>query len=72
MISYEPLRGTKDYFGKEAYEIEYIINSFIEVAEKAGYTEAITPLIEQFELFSLKGGEELRKTMYVFMDKGGR
>ncbi|TRM73392.1 histidine--tRNA ligase, partial [Sulfolobus sp. E5] len=37
-----------------------------------GYSEIISPVLEDFKLFALKGGEELRETMYVFKDKAGR
>ena len=72
MVSYEPLRGMKDYFGEDAEKIRYIEKQFSNTVRKYGYIEAITPILEEFELFALKGGEELRKTMYTFTDKGGR
>ncbi|BDC19283.1 histidine--tRNA ligase [Acidianus sp. HS-5] len=72
MVSYEPLRGMKDYFGEDAEKIRYLEEKFIKIVKKFGYMEAITPILEEFELFALKGGEELRKTMYTFIDKGGR
>ncbi|MEM3680701.1 MAG: ATP phosphoribosyltransferase regulatory subunit, partial [Metallosphaera sp.] len=72
MVSYEPLRGMQDYYADEAQKIRKVETIFREVVEKAGYSEAITPVVEEFELFSVKGGEELRKTMYVFKDKGDR
>ncbi len=72
MVSYEPLRGMKDYFGEDAERIRYIEEKFSKIVKKYGYSEAITPILEEFELFALKGGEELRKTMYTFIDKGGR
>ncbi|MFP3234391.1 MAG: histidine--tRNA ligase, partial [Sulfolobaceae archaeon] len=59
MISYEPIRGMKDYYGKELEKIKFIENTFREVVTKAGYSEIYTPVVEEFELFSLKGGEEL-------------
>ncbi|MUM64480.1 histidine--tRNA ligase [Acidianus infernus] len=72
MVSYEPLRGMKDYFGEDAEKIRYIEEQFSKIVKKSGYMEAITPILEEFELFALKGGEELRNTMYTFVDKGGR
>lgn len=72
MIKTEPVRGMKDYVGNEAKEIVYLENSFREVMESANYTEVISPVIEDFSLFAIKGGEELRKTMYTFKDKADR
>ncbi|MCY0849644.1 ATP phosphoribosyltransferase regulatory subunit, partial [Sulfuracidifex metallicus] len=72
MVSYEPMRGMEDYFDADSKIIRWIESNFRETVEKAGYKEAMTPIVEDFELFSLKGGEELRNTMYVFKDKGER
>ncbi|QKQ99876.1 histidine--tRNA ligase [Metallosphaera tengchongensis] len=72
MIDYEPVRGMEDYFDEKADIIRYVEKVFRETVEKSGYSEAITPIVEDFELFSIKGGEELRKTMYVFKDKANR
>lgn len=72
MISYEPVRGMKDYFGEDAEKIEYIQEMFRKTVRNAGYIEVLSPILEEFQLFSLKGGEELRNTMYVFKDKAGR
>ncbi len=72
MVSYEPMRGMEDYFDVDSKIIRWIESNFRETVEKAGYKEAMTPIVEDFELFSLKGGEELRNTMYVFKDKGER
>jgi histidyl-tRNA synthetase len=72
MISYEPVRGMEDYFGEKAQQIRFVENTFRAEVEKAGYMEAITPVVEEFNLFSIKGGEELRQTMYVFKDKADR
>lgn len=72
MISYEPVRGMKDYFGEYAERIEYIQEVFRKTVINSGYIEIISPILEEFELFALKGGEELRNSMYVFKDKAGR
>ncbi len=72
MVSIEPPRGMKDFVFEEAEKIRYIEEVFRAHVELAGYREAITPIVEEFELFSLKSGEEIRNTMYVFMDKANR
>ncbi|MBB5253123.1 histidine--tRNA ligase [Sulfurisphaera ohwakuensis] len=72
MISYEPVRGMKDYYGEELYKIKVVENAFLKIVKLAGYQEVETPIVEDFQLFALKGGEELRNTMYVFKDKAGR
>ncbi|MBW9140534.1 MAG: histidine--tRNA ligase [Candidatus Aramenus sp.] len=72
MVSTEPPRGMRDLVFEEAQKIRHIEQLFRTHVELAGYNEAITPIVEEFELFSLKSGEEIRNTMYVFLDKAGR
>ncbi len=72
MPRFETVRGMKDYIDNEARKIRYIELIFRNLVEKYGYSEIISPILEDFRLFALKGGEELRETMYVFKDKAGR
>ena len=72
MISYEPVRGMKDYYGDELYKIKVVENAFLKIVKLADYKQVETPIIEDFRLFALKGGEEIRNTMYVFRDKANR
>ena len=72
MISYEPVRGMKDYYGDELYKMKAVENAFLKIVRLADYKEVETPIVEDFKLFALKGGEELRNTMYVFKDKADR
>lgn len=71
-ISYEPLRGFKDYIPPESELLTWICQSFIDVAKRFGYREVRTPTVESFQLFALKSGEEIRESMFVFRDKAGR
>ncbi len=71
-IQLEPLRGMRDVVPPESEDMEFVIESFCEIAKRYGYRRIFTPTLERFELFALKSGEEIRKTMYVFVDKGGR
>jgi len=68
----EPIRGFKDYVPPESEVLTWICDNFKEVARLFGYREVKTPTIENFKLFALKSGEEIRNSMYVFIDKGGR
>ncbi|ACP35957.1 histidine--tRNA ligase [Saccharolobus islandicus] len=72
MTKFETVRGMKDYIGIDAEKIRYLESTFRDLAIKYGYSEIITPVVEEFKLFALKGGEELRETMYVFKDKADR
>jgi len=71
-ISLEPLRGMRDYVPPESEELSYIESTFAETARLFGYREVRPPTVERFELFALKSGEEIRRSMYVFRDKAGR
>jgi histidyl-tRNA synthetase len=62
----------KDYYGDEVSKLRFLEEKFRKVVESAGYSEVITPILEDFKLFEIKSGEEIKKTMYVFKDKAGR
>jgi len=68
----KPLRGMRDIVDPESAELAALASSFRRVASLYGYKEVIPPTLERFELFALKSGEEIRRTMYVFADKAGR
>lgn len=68
----QPPRGIRDIVGEEAEALEYLMDSFREIARLHGFKPIIPPTIEYSKLFEAKSGEEIRKTMYVFTDKGGR
>jgi len=72
LSEFEPIRGMKDYYGEELNKIKFIEETFRTVVLNSGYQEVYTPIVEDFKLFSLKSGEEIRKTMYVFKDKADR
>ena len=66
------VRGTRDYFGGDLKKLEFIKKIFETTAQNFGYEKIEFPVIEYFELFAKKSGEEIRNTMYTFIDKAGR
>lgn len=72
MTEYNPPRGMRDIFDREASLYEYLFNEFRSIARRHGFKPIITPTIEYFSLFEAKSGEEIKKSMYVFEDKAGR
>ncbi len=68
----QPLRGMRDIVDPESTELVALSNLYRRIAGLYGYREIIPPTLERFELFALKSGEEIRRTMYVFTDKAGR
>ncbi len=71
-IPLEPLRGFRDILAPDSTMLRYLMNAFKELVESYGYEEVIPPTLERFELFALKSGEEIRRSMFVFKDKAGR
>ncbi len=71
-ITLEPLRGFRDLLHPESTMLSRLASIFAELAEAHGYTEVKPPTLERFEIFALKSGEEIRRSMYVFRDKAGR
>ncbi|MEM4718349.1 MAG: HisS family protein, partial [Desulfurococcaceae archaeon] len=72
MTEFNPPRGMRDIIDEEAELYEYLFQEFRETARRRGFQPIITPTVEYFSLFEAKSGEEIRKSMYVFEDKGGR
>ncbi|MEM2004613.1 MAG: histidine--tRNA ligase [Zestosphaera sp.] len=71
-IPLEPVRGMRDLTPPESDCLEYLGSTFANVASKYGYELVILPTVEFFELFAIKSGPEIKRSMYVFADKGGR
>jgi len=68
----EPLRGFRDLLPPDSKLLAALADIFRELVELQGYRYVIPPTLERFQLFALKSGEEIRRTMYVFRDKAGR
>ncbi len=71
-ITLDPLRGFRDILPPDSEQLYTLAAIFRRVARRRGYREVIPPTLERFELFALKSGEEIRRSMYVFRDKAGR
>ncbi len=71
-VSIDPVRGFRDILPPESEELTQLAQIFTKIAKAHGYHEVKPPTLERFELFALKSGEEIKRTMYVFRDKSGR
>ena len=71
-ISTEPVRGMRDILPPDSEEILWLEKAFTDVARSYGYSAVISPTIELFKLFEVKSGPEIKRSMYLFKDKGGR
>jgi histidyl-tRNA synthetase len=68
-------RGTHDILPEQAGSFRKVIEVSRELFEHAGYSELVTPIFEENELFARSVGSEtdiVQKEMYVFTDRGGR
>lgn len=69
------IKGTEDIYGGEIALWRFVEQRFIEVAQRYGYEEIRTPILEHADLFVRSVGEDtdiVRKEMYIFEDRGGR
>ncbi len=71
-IQLEPVRGFRDLLPPFSHRLTRLMHIFEEIAQQHGYFEIKPPTLERFEIFALKSGEEIRRSMYVFHDKAGR
>jgi histidyl-tRNA synthetase len=62
----------RDLLPEEAKMMKYIEDKARKTARLYGFKEIITPIVESYELLSVKAGEEVRSRMFVFKDLGDR
>ena len=72
MPTFQTVRGMRDLIDEEAETLSFTICKAKETAQLYGYHEAITPVVEPYELLSAKSGEEIRQRMFTFKDLGDR
>jgi len=72
-LSTQPYKGARDFYPDDKRTQSYIFWVLRMVAESYGYQEYDAPLIEPFELYAAKSGEEIvNDQLYSFEDRGGR
>jgi len=73
-MAIQPPKGTRDFLPKEMAVRQYVFDISREVFERFGFEPLETPAIESWELLSKKGGggEDIKKEVYYFRDKGNR
>jgi histidyl-tRNA synthetase len=70
--TYQPVRGMRDLLPEDTETLNYIVWKARETAERYGYKEVTTPVVESYDLLSAKSGEEIRQRMFTFKDMGDR
>jgi histidyl-tRNA synthetase len=73
-MTFQTVRGMRDLIGQDACIQEFIEANFREVFASYGYLPLYTPAVENFDLLAAKSsaGEEIKKEIYYFKDKGDR
>jgi histidyl-tRNA synthetase len=72
MSSVQPVKGTRDFYPDKMAFRQWLYSTIREVSEAFGYQEFEAPLIERYDLYAAKSGEELvNEQSFVFDDKGG-
>jgi len=72
-LSTQPYKGARDFYPQEMQIENYIFDTWRKVCKSYGFEEYSFPIIEPFETFASKTGEEIvNEQLYSFEDKGGR
>lgn len=72
-ISSNPYPGTRDFYPADMRFRGMMFSVIGEVCEDFGYEKISGPVLENFQIYAEKSGEEIaEKQLYVFEDKGGR
>lgn len=72
-ISTENYKGTRDFFPEDMRLRNWMFSVMKRVVTNFGYQEYDGPMLESFELYKAKTGEEIvQRQLYDFIDKGDR
>ncbi len=72
MVSFTRVRGTRDFIPPLSLKRERILDIIRETYREFGFEPWDVAALQTAEVLTLKGGEEIRKELYLFEDKGGR
>jgi len=72
-LSTQPYKGARDFYPEDKRLQKYMFSTLRKVVESYGYQEYDAPILESFELYAAKTGDEIvNEQLYSFEDKGGR
>lgn len=72
-LSTQPYKGARDFYPQDMRVENYIFDTWRRVCKSFGFEEYNFPILEPFEIFASKTGEEIvNEQLYSFEDKGGR
>lgn len=67
-----PLRGMRDFTPTDWVFRKKLLAAFEKASERCGFLKYETPVVDSYELFERKAGEELSDQIYEFRDKSDR
>lgn len=72
-ISIKPYKGTRDFYPEDMAFRKWMFSKLRQTVEAYGYHEYEGPMLESFEIYAAKTGEEIvNQQLYHFEDRGGR
>lgn len=72
-LSTQPYKGARDLYPEEKRVQNYIFSVWKKIAERYGYENYDAPMLEPYELYAAKSGQEIvNEQTYTFTDRGGR
>lgn len=72
-LSTQSYKGARDFYPEDKKLQKYMFGVLRNVAESYGYTEYDAPILESYEIFAAKTGEEIiDHQIYSFQDRSGR
>lgn len=72
-LSTQSYKGARDFYPEDKRVQKYMFSILRKVVESFGYQEYDAPILEPFEIYAAKTGEEIvNEQLYSFEDRGGR
>ena len=72
-LSTESYKGVRDFYPRDKFVHDYILNTWAQVCEGFGYEPYSASILEPAELYKSKTSEEIvNEQTYTFEDRGGR
>jgi histidyl-tRNA synthetase len=73
LLSSQPYKGSRDFYPEDFKKRRWIFETCGEILKSYGYEEYDGPLLESFELYAAKSGQELvEQQLYSLKDRGER
>lgn len=72
-LSVQPYKGTRDFYPQDMHYRNWYFKVVRSVIESYGFEEYHTPLLESYDIYAAKSGEEIAgEQLFVFEDKKNR